>query len=113
MTKTESETFALMLKTATESDSNQHMTINTGFLTTKSTVTNDPAIKMNYDSSYLQKEVPNKVVTFSSKLNFSTGRSAAVIETLLHDTDLKKAREENRKKVKKGNEIQAKTTKEI
>jgi len=112
MTKSESESFALMMKKSTTSDSssNQYTTINTGSFTTISTVTNDPAIiEMNYDPSYLQKEVPSTVVTFSSKLNFSSGRSAAVIETLLHDLDLKKAREENKKKVEKGKELQAKT----
>ena len=53
ITKLESESFTLMLKKSTYSNSNQHMTINTGSLTTISTVTNDPAIKTNYDSSYL------------------------------------------------------------
>ena len=92
---------------STESNSNQHMTLNIGSLITISIVTNDHAIKMNYDSSYLGKEVLN-TVTFFLKLTISSGRSAAVIETLLHDADLKKAGEENKKKVEKGKEIQVK-----
>ena len=111
MTKSESKSFALMMKTSTTADSNsnqQHTTIKTGSLATISTITNDPAIEMNYDPSYLRKEVPD-TVTFSSKLNFSSGRSAAVIETLLHNSDLKKAREENKKKLEKGKELQVKT----
>ena len=46
---------------------------------------------------------------FSSKLNFSNGRSATIIKTLRHDADLKRVREENRKKLEKGKEIRAKT----
>ena len=77
-------------------------TINTeSFTTSTSTITNDPTIEMNYDSSFLQRKVIPNTVTISSKLNFSSGRSAAVIETLLHDADLKKAREENKKKQKR------------
>ena len=70
MMKTESESFALMLKKSNEctGSSNQHMIINTESLTTISTVTNDLAIKMNYDSSNVWKEDPNTVVMFSSKL---------------------------------------------
>jgi len=46
---------------------------------------------------------------FSSKLNFSNGRSATIIKMLRHDADLKRVREENRKKLEKGKEIRAKT----
>ena len=62
--------------------------------------------EMNYDSKYLQK-IPN-TVTVSSKLNFSVGRSADIAQTLLHESDLLKAREANRKKVQPGKEAEKK-----
>ena len=52
------------------------------------------------NQKYLKK-VPD-TVTIGSKLNFSTQRSAAVIESLLHDADLQKVREVNKTKAGKG-----------
>ena len=51
--------------------------------------------------------VPN-TVTIASKLNYYTGRSAVVIKTLLHDADLRKIREINKRKADKGKAAQEK-----
>ena len=44
-------------------------------------------------------------------MNFSTRRSVAVIESLLHDTDLQKVREVNKTKAGKGKDARAKLEK--
>ena len=50
--------------------------------------------------------VPN-TVTVLTKLNFKTGRAAHVAWTLLHESDILEAREENAKSTKKGKEVKA------
>jgi len=81
-------------------------TINTAEETI-STLTNNPAIDMNYEAKYLNKKVP-ETVTIASKLNFSTRRSAAVIQSLLHDADLQKVREVNKINAEKGKDAKLK-----
>ena len=46
----------------------------------------------------------SSVTTLASKMNFKTGRSAFVVRTLLHETDLNEAREENQKLALNGRE---------
>ena len=57
----------------------------------------------NYDPKYLRNE-SSSVTTLASKMNFKTGRSAFVVRTLLHETALNEAREENQKLVLNGKE---------
>ena len=57
-------------------------------------------LDMNYDPFFL-KQVPNSV-TVSTKLNFKAGRAAHVARTLLHESDIIHAREENRKNAEAG-----------
>ena len=115
MTELESKSFALMMKSVATCNnlSIQEQTFfrdSTTNTTTEtiSTLTNDPAIEINYNSKYLQRNVVPSTVTIASKLNFSTGRSAAVIESLLHDADLQKVREVNKKKADKGKDAKVK-----
>lgn len=114
MTDVESKSYALMLKPekslndarSVQQTLSHESTINTAEETI-STLTNDPAIDMNYKSIYLKKKVPD-TVTIASKLNFSTGRSAAVIQSLLHDADLQKVRQINKTKADKGKDAKSK-----
>ena len=113
MTESESKSFASMLKgngvDDDRSDSmDHHSTIN---LTVSeiSDITAD-SVEMNYDSKYLQR-IPNTVTVASKLLNFESGRSALVAQTLLHEADLLKAREANKLKVRKGKETQEKLDK--
>ena len=62
---------------------------------------------LNYDQQYYSKVISNSV-TLNSKLNFSTGRAADVARRLLHDHDIRQAREENRKLADKGKEARDK-----
>ena len=75
--------------------------------TSLSDLTDD--VEMNYDPFYLN-QIPN-TVTVSTKLNFKTGRAAHVARTLLHESDLLQAREENKRKAKQGKEIREKLEK--
>ena len=65
--------------------------------TSLSDLTDD--VVMNYDQ-YFFRQVPN-TVTISSKLNFKSGRAAQDERTLIHESDLLQAREENKKKQNK------------
>ena len=67
--------------------------------------------EMNYDPFYIQRGVPNTVVTVSSKLNFTTGRAAHVACTLLHESDILEVRERNKTNAEKGKEIKNKLEK--
>ena len=114
MTDSETHTYALMMKSAAsdvtikEQTLSYDSTINTSTVKTVSTLTNDPAIEINYSTKYLESKMVPNTVTIASKLNYSTGRSAAVIETLLHDADLRKIREINKRKADKGKAAQEK-----
>ena len=57
-------------------------------------------LEMNYNPIYL-KQVPN-TVTVSTKLNYKTGRAAHVARTLIHESDIIQAREENRMNAETG-----------
>ena len=59
-------------------------------------------IKMTYNSKYLQRKLVPNTVTIGSRLNYSSGRSAATNKTLLHDADLQKVRERNKEKADYG-----------
>ena len=61
----------------------------------------------NYDPKYLRNE-SSSASTLASKMNFKTGRSAFVVRTLLHETDLNEAREENQKLALNGREMKKK-----
>jgi len=112
MTEAESKSFASMMKQQSSSTAGGYgSSYSTSIMNTSSTeisdITTDIASnEMNYDSKYLQK-IPN-TVTVSSKLNFSSGRSAAIAQTLLHEADLLKAREANRRKAQQGKEAEKK-----
>ena len=100
MTEAESQSFASMTKQQSSSAASwSGLSDSTSIMmnvssTEVSDLTTDIAFsEMNYDSKHLQK-IPN-TVTFSSKLNFSVGRSAAIAQTLLHESDLLKAKEAN------------------
>ena len=104
MTKTEMIHLRYMLKIQSDSSfANQQssttpdtsMMINS---TSLSDLTDD--LDMNYDPLFL-KQVPN-TVTVSTKLNFKAGRAAHVAQTLLHESDIIHAREENRKNAEAG-----------
>ena len=110
MTESESKSYAMMLKQSTattdmpfqqQTTISHDSTINTASETI-STLTNDGGIEMNYNSKYIQRNSVPNTVTIGSRLNYSSGRSAAVIETLLHDVDLQKVRERNKEKADKG-----------
>ena len=60
-------------------------------------------IEPNYDPRYLTKVISDSV-TISSKLNlnFSTGRAAEIARRLLHDHDIREAREANQQLAEKG-----------
>ena len=113
MTDSEAQTHALMMKSAASNVTIQEQTlsydstINTT-VETVSTLTNDPAIEVNYSTKYLERKMVPNTVTIASKLNYSSGRSAAVIETLLHDADLRKIREINKRKADEGKAAQEK-----
>ena len=62
--------------------------------------------EMNYNPFYMQR-VPH-TVTVASKLNFKTGRAAHVARTLLHESDILEAREQNKTNVEKGKEAKIK-----
>ena len=66
-------------------------------------------LEMNYDPVYM-KIVPT-TVTVSTKLNFKSGRAAHVARTLLHESDILEAREENAKSARQGKEIKMKLEK--
>ena len=115
MTDLESKTYASMMKPASTTNdgwstvqqtSLSKSTMNTA-AETISTLTNHPAIDLNYDSIYLNKKVPETEI--ASKLNFSTRRSAAVIQSLLHDADLQKVREVNKIKADKEKDVKLKS----
>ena len=75
--------------------------------TSLSDLTDD--VEMNYDPFYLNQII--NTVTVSTKLNFKTGRAAHVARTLLHESNLLQAREENKRKAKQGKEIREKLEK--
>ena len=58
-------------------------------------------IQPNYDPRYLTKVISDSV-TISTKLNFSAGRAAEVARRLIHDNDIREAREANKKLAEKG-----------
>jgi len=58
-------------------------------------------IQPNYDPRYLTKVISDSV-TISTKLNFSAGRAAEVARRLIHDHDIREAREANKKLAEKG-----------
>jgi len=57
-------------------------------------------IQPNYDPKYLTKVISDSVTV--SKLNFSAGRAAEVARRLIHDHDIREAREANKKLAEKG-----------
>ena len=48
---------------------------------------------LNYDPKFLSVNAPVEEVTFSSKMNFQSGHSQRVLESLVHHHDLNQARE--------------------
>ncbi len=64
---------------------------------------------MNNDPYFLNK-IPN-AVTVSTKLNFRTGRSAHVAQTLLHKSDILHAQEQNQMNAEKGKQMKEKLEK--
>jgi len=65
--------------------------------------------EMKYDPRYLSKVLPNSVMTMNNiDLNFSVGRSADIARRLLHDSDLREAREANQKLANKGKQARNK-----
>ena len=58
-------------------------------------------VEPNYDPQYLTKVISDSV-TISTKLNFSTGRAADIARRLIHDHDIREAREVNKKLLEKG-----------
>ncbi len=108
ITESESKSFASMLKGNGIDSEMCDSTINPT-VSEISDITAD-TVEMNYNSKYLQK-IPNTVTVASKLLNFSSGRSALVAQTLLHEADLLKAREANKEKVRQGKDAQAKLEK--
>ena len=109
MTESESKSFASMLKGNGIDSEICDSTINPITVSEISDITAD-SVKMNYDKKYLQR-IPNTVTVASKLLNFTSGRSALVAQTLLHEADLLKAREANKEKVRQGKDAQAKLEK--
>ena len=64
-------------------------------------------IPLNFDPKYLTKVITDSVI-HSPKLNFSTGRAADVARRLIHDHDIREAREANLKLASKGKEAKQK-----
>ena len=64
-------------------------------------------IPLNFDPKYLTKVITDSV-TLTPKLNFSAGRAADVARRLIHDHDIREAREANKKLASKGKEAKQK-----
>ena len=64
-------------------------------------------IPLNFDPKYLTKVITDSV-TLTPKLNFSSGRAADVARRLIHDHDIREAREANQKLASKGREAKQK-----
>ena len=62
---------------------------------------------LNFEQKYLTKVISNSV-TLNFKLNFTSGRAADVARRLLHDHDIRQAREANRMLAQKGKEARDK-----
>ena len=67
-------------------------------------------INPNYDPKFYNNQTSSSSVTttLASKMNFKTGRSAFVVRTLLHETDLNEARETNQKLAQTGRDTRKK-----
>ena len=93
---------------AITTSTSQHSTISD--LTLDSSSASSSNVVTNYNSKYMMRtnEGTSSVTTLASKMNFKTGRSAFVVRTLLHKTDLNEAREENQKLALNGREAKKK-----
>ena len=98
MTKTEMVQLCFMMKEVTQQSSTTPDTSVMLNSTSLSDLTDDR--EMNYDPFFL-KQIPN-TVTVATKLNFKIGRASHVARTLLHESDILHAREENKKSVEAG-----------
>ena len=97
MTKTEMVQLRFMMKVTQQSSTTPETSVMVNS-TSLSDLTDDR--DMNYDPFFL-KQIPN-TVTVATKLNFKTGRASHVARTLLHESDILHAREENKKNVETG-----------
>ena len=64
-------------------------------------------IPLNFDPKYRTKVITDSV-NLTPKLNFSSGRAADVARRLIHDHDIREAREANQKLASKGREAKQK-----
>ena len=65
---------------------------------------------LNYDPKFLSVNKPIEEVSFSTKINFQSGHSQRVLESLVHHHDLNKARENIRENKAKGDAIKKKSS---
>ena len=101
MTDSESREYLSMLK----SQSADQSTISD--LTDEHANKSTKKIPLNFDPKYLTKVITDSV-TMSSNLNFTAGRAADVARRLIHDHDIREAREANQKLASKGKEARQK-----
>ena len=97
MTKTEMVQLCFMMKVTQQSSTTPDTSVMLNS-TSLSDLTDDR--EMNYDPFFL-KQIPN-TVTVATKLNFKIGRASHVARTLLHESDILHAHEENKKSVEAG-----------
>ena len=92
--------------TVTQQSSTAHSVPSSNIMTSTSMSDLTDDLEMNYDPLFM-KRVPS-TVTVSTKLNFKSGRAAHVARTLLHESDILEAREENAKSARQGKAIKMK-----
>jgi len=101
MTDLETVEYASMLKSPSDQSTISDLTDeDTGTKLSKN-------IPLNFDQKYLTKVITNSV-SCGTNLNFSTGRAADVARRLIHDHDIREAREANQKLASKGKEAKQK-----
>ena len=113
MTESENREYHSMLKTENENELNPESLTTSISATSMSDLTADDyytggnksdqkrATVLNYDQKYLTKVISNSV-TLNTKLNFTSGKAADVARRILHDHDIRQAREANQVLSQKG-----------
>ena len=100
MTDSETREYQSMLKSPSDQSTISDLTDENAKQSSKK-------IPLNFDPKYLTKVITDSV-TLTPKLNFSAGRAADVARRLIHDHDIREAREANKKLASKGKEAKQK-----
>ena len=117
MTESETREYHCMLKNNNFNELEPGASVTTSTsATSMSDITDENTIRsgdqkyapvLNYQQKYLTKVISDSV-TLNSKLNFTSGRAADVARRLLHDHDIRHAREANQMLARKGKEARDK-----